>query len=93
MKRDKKGRFTKDEGDDDERFNLCVTLPSLKTILFFLISLIILLPWTVIFSRQKIFKKIFDFLELIMSKGEEEGETPKKMDYFTKLIKKEKNSI
>ena len=38
MKRDKKGRFTKDEGDDDERFNLCVTLPSLETILFFLIS-------------------------------------------------------
>jgi len=35
------------------------------------------------------FKKIFDFLELIMSKGEEE-ETPKKMVYFTKLLKKEK---
>ena len=92
MKHDKKGRFSKDEGDDDERFNLCITLPSFKTILFFLISLILLLPWTVIFSRLKIFKKIFDFLELIMSKGEEE-ETPKKMVYFAKLLKKEKNSI
>ena len=90
MNWDKKGIFSKYEVDDDERFNLSITPPSLKTIKFRLISLILLLPWTVIFSRLKIFKKIFDFLELIMSKGEEEEETPKKMFYFTKLLKKEK---
>jgi len=38
----------------------------------------------------KIIKKILDFLELIMSKGEEKEETQKKMVYFIKLRKKEK---
>ena len=88
----KKGRFSKDEGDDDERFNLCITLPSFKTILFWLFLLILLLPWTVIFAKFKIFKKVFDFFENIMSKGEEE-ETPKKMAYFTEWLKEEKKSI
>ena len=80
MKRDKKGRFSKEE-DDKEGFNLNITLPSFKTILFWLFLLILLLSWTVIFAKFKIFKKVFDFFENIMSKGEEE-ETPKKNGLF-----------
>ena len=81
MKRDKKGRFSKEE-DDKEGFNLNITLPSFKTILFWLFLLILSLPWTVIFAKFKIFKKVFDFFENIMSKGEEEEETPKKNGLF-----------
>ena len=80
MKCDKKGRFSKEE-DDKEGFNLNITLPSFKTILFWLFLLILLLPWTVIFAKFKIFKKVFDIFENIMSKGEEE-ETPKKNGLF-----------
>ena len=42
MKRDKKGRFSKEE-DDKEGFNLNITLLSFKNILFWLILLILLL--------------------------------------------------
>ena len=81
MKSDKKGSFSKEE-DDKEGFNLNITLPYFKTILFQLFLLILLLPWTVIFAKFKIFKKVFDFFENIMSKGEEEEETPKKNGLF-----------
>ena len=75
MKGDKKWRFFGEE-DDIEGFNLNITFPSFKSFLFWLILLILLLPWTVIFARFIIFKKIFDFFENVMSKSEEE-ETPK----------------
>ena len=50
MKRDQKGRFTK-ERDDNDGYNLSLTLPSFRSLLYWLILLIILLPWTVIFAR------------------------------------------
>ena len=84
MKRDQKGRFTKDR-DDNDGYNLSLTLPSFRSLLYWLILLVILLPWTVIFERFNICKKIFDFFENIMSKIGEDEDSPKKIVYFTKM--------
>ena len=90
MKCDKKGRFSKEE-DENDGYNINLALPSFRSLLCWLIIIVILLPWTVIFARFNIFKKIFGFFENLMSKREEEEETPKKMAYFIKkehIIKK-----
>ena len=90
MKRDKKGRFSKEE-DENDFCNLNLALPSFRSLLCWLIIIIILLSWTVIFARIHIFKTIFDFFENLMSIREEEEETPKKIAYFIKkehIIKK-----
>ena len=81
MKRDKKGRFSKEE-DENEGYNINFALPSFRSLLCWLIIIVILLPWTVIFARFNIFKKIFGFFENLMSKREEEAETPKKNGLF-----------
>ena len=76
MKRDKKGRFTKEDLSDD-RYEFRIFFPSLKNFFFIVLLIIIFLPWTIIISRCKIFEKIFHFFEDIMTRREEE-ETPKK---------------
>ena len=76
MKRDKKGRFSKEE-DENDGYNLNLALPSFRSLLCLLIIIVILLTWTVIFTRINIFKKIFYFFENLMSIREGE-ETPKK---------------
>ena len=81
MKRDQKGRFSK-EKEDNEGYNLSLTLPSFRSLLYWLIIIIILLPWTVIFERFNALRKIFDFFENIMSKRGEDEETPKKNGLF-----------
>ena len=81
MKRDKKGRFSKKEDENDD-YNINLALPSFRSLLCWLIIIVILLPWTVIFARFNIFKKIFGFFENLMSKREEEAETPKKNGLF-----------
>ena len=80
MKRDKKGRFTKEDLCND-KYELRVSFPSFKTFFFILFLIIIFLPWTIIISRSKILEKIFHFLEDIMTQREEE-ETPKKNGIF-----------
>ena len=85
MKRDQKGRFTKERDDNDgynDGYNLSLKLPSFRSLLYWLILLIILLPWTVIFARFNICKKIFDFFENIMSKRGEDEDSPKKNGLF-----------
>jgi len=79
MKRDKKGRFTKEDLCND-RYELRISFPSFKTFFFILFLIIIFLPWTIIISRSKILEKIFHFLEDIMTQREEE--TPKKNGIF-----------
>ena len=58
MKRDKKGRFSKEE-DENDGYNLNLALPSFRSLLCWLIIIVILLPLTVIFTRFNIFKKYF----------------------------------
>ena len=81
MKRDKKGRFSKEE-DENDGYNINLALPSFRSLLCWLIIIVILLPWTVIFARFNIFNNIFGFFENLMSKREEEAETPKKNGLF-----------
>ena len=80
MKRDKKGRFTKEDLCND-RFELRISFPSFKNFFFIVFLIIIFLPWTIIISRCRIFEKIFHFFEDIMTRREEE-ETPKKNVIF-----------
>ena len=81
MKRDKRGRFSKEE-NENEGYNLNLAFPSFRSLLCWLIIIVILLPWTVILARFNIFKKIYDFFEILMSKREGEEETSKKNGLF-----------
>ena len=78
MKRDQKGRFTKEDYSNDS-YEFKLSIPSLKNFIFIIMLIIIFLPWSVIISRIKIFEKIFHFFEDIMTKIKEEEE-PQKMN-------------
>ena len=80
MKRDKKGRFTK-EDFPNERYEFKFCLPSLKNFIFIILLIIIFLPWTVIISRFKLLEKIFQFFDDIVEIIEDE-ESPKKNGIF-----------
>ena len=80
MKRDKKGRFTK-EGCSNDRYEFKFVLPSFKNFIFILVLILILLPWTIIISKCKLLEKLFHFFEEIMIQREEE-EPQKKNGIF-----------
>ena len=79
MKRDKNGRFSKEQNDG---YKILLEIPSIKKMIYWLLFLIILLPWLVIGSRFNLITKIFDFLKKIMQKQNEEEEQPKKNGLF-----------
>ena len=80
MKRDQKGRFTKEDYSNDS-YEFKLSNPSLKNFIFIIMLIIIFLPWSVIISRIKIFEKIFHFFEDIMTEIKEE-EPQKKNGIF-----------
>ena len=80
MKRDKKGRFTK-EDFPNEKYEFKFCLPSFKNFIFIIFLIIIFLPWTVIISRCKLLEKIFQFFDNIMARIEDE-ESKKKNGIF-----------
>ena len=80
MKRDQKGRFTKEDYSNDS-YEFKLSIPSLKNFIFIIMLIIIFLPWSVIISRIKIFEKIFYFFEDIMTEIKEE-EPQKKNGIF-----------
>ena len=80
MKRDPKGRFTKEDYSNDS-YEFKLSIPSLKNFIFIILLIIIFLPWSVIISRIKIFEKIFHFFEDIMTEIKEE-EPQKKNGIF-----------
>jgi hypothetical protein len=80
MKRDQKGRFTKEDYSNDS-YEFKLSIPSLKNFIFIIMLIIIFLPWSVIISRIKIFEKIFHFFEDIMTEIKEE-EPQKKNGIF-----------
>ena len=81
MKRDQKGRFTKEDFTNDS-YEFRLILPSFKIFIFILLLILIFLSWTVIISRCKILIKIFHFFEEIMTQREEEEEPQKKNGIF-----------
>ena len=80
MKKDKKGRFAKDDYSD-ERYEFKLWLPSFKNFIFNIILILIFLIWSIIISRCKVFAKIFLFFNDIMTQ-KEEGESQKKNGIF-----------
>ena len=81
MSRDKKGRFKK----DNEGFNITFNLPSLKSTIYWIIIIALLMPWIIIFLRFEILQKIIKkFEELLLVNTTENDGTPKKTDYFIK---------
>ena len=80
MKRDPKGRFTKEYYSNDS-YEFKLSIPSLKNFIFIIMFIIIFLPQSVIISRIKIFEKIFHFFEDIMTEIKEE-EPQKKNGIF-----------
>ena len=80
MKRDKKGRFSKEDLSNDS-YEFRLILPSFKNFIFILLIILVFLPWTVIISRCKFLEKIFHFFEKIMAQREEE-EPQKKNGIF-----------
>ena len=80
MKRDQKGRFTKEDYSNDS-YEFKLSIPSLKNFIFIILLILIFLPWSVIISRIKIFEKIFHFFEDIMTEIKEE-EPQKKNGIF-----------
>ena len=76
MKRDQKGRFTKEDYSNDS-YGFKLSIPSLKNFIFIILLIIIFLPWSVIISRVKIFEKIFRFFEDIMTEIKEKKKKKK----------------
>ena len=80
MKRDKKGRFSKEDISNDS-YEIRLVLPSFKYFIFILFIVLVFIPWTVIISRCKLLEKIFHFFEDIMIQKEVE-EPQKKNGIF-----------
>ena len=80
MKRGQKGRFAKEDFNNDS-YEFRIIFPSLKNFIFIILLILIFLPWSVIISRSKIFEKIFHFFEDIMTQMKEE-EPQKKNGIF-----------
>ena len=78
--RDKNGRFIKKE---EEGLKVNFSLPSMKTMICWIILFVIMLPWMEIVSKLKIFQKIFDFVESLMLMEKDALETPKKNGLFS----------
>ena len=57
MKRDEKGRFTKDE-DDGKGYKFSLTFPSLTTLIYWIFIGVVILPWAIIFERCNALKKL-----------------------------------
>ena len=80
MKRDKKGRFAK-EDYFNESYEISLCFPSLKNFIIIILLAFILFPWAIIISKCKLLEKVFSFFDDIMTRRDEE-ESPKKNGIF-----------
>ena len=76
MKRDKNGRYTKEDG-----YSLCVS-PSIKKLVYWAFIFIVILPWLVIGSKFNLIQKTFEIFEEMLLRSDENGETTKKSGLF-----------
>lgn len=80
-KRDSKGRFSKNEYEENNNFTLAI--PTFKSILKWISLIIVLFPWIIIISKFNLFEKmeeVFDFL--YNERNEETTENGKKSGLF-----------
>ena len=80
MKRDGKGRFTKDE-DDSKGYKFSLTFPSLTTLIYQIFIGVIILLLGIIFERCNALKKISDLFDSVFAPNDD-IETPKKNGIF-----------
>ena len=84
MKRDSKGRFTKENsGDNNKVYKLSLNLPSFTSLIYWVFIFIIIILWAIILERSNALKKIFDLFVHIMV-PQEKSDNSKKMEYFIK---------
>ena len=75
--RDGKERFTKYK---KEGHKVSFLLPSIKAITYWIFIFVILLPWIVIGSKFHLLRKLFNLMDELMLKNEEDS--PKKNGLF-----------
>ena len=71
-KRDAKGRFSKNN-DEDEKDNLILTIPTFKTIAKWISIILVLFPWIIIFSKFNIFQKLENIFDILYNERNEEN--------------------
>ena len=76
MKRDEKGRFTKDEYDS-KGYKFSLTFPSLTTLIYWIFIGVVILPWAIILERFNALKKIPELLDNVFA-PKDDSESPKK---------------
>ena len=82
MKRDSKGRFTKENsGDNNKGYKLSLNLPSFYSLIYLVFIFIIIILWAIILERSNTLKKIFDLFDHILV-PQEESDNPKKNGIF-----------
>ena len=80
-KRDSKGRFSKNEYEENNNFTLAIS--TFKSILKWISLIIVLFPWIIIIYKFNLFEKmeeVFDFL--YNERNEETTENGKKSGLF-----------
>ena len=78
--RDTNGRFVKKTNEENR---LTLIFPSLKSLLYWILMLIIFFPWITILSKLNLFEKMKVILEsLIISNNEENSDNGKKGGLF-----------
>ena len=70
-KRDAKGRFSKDDGDESN--NLILTIPTFTTILKWISITLVLLPWLIIISKFNVFQKLEIIFDILYKERNEEN--------------------
>ena len=70
-KKDAKGRFSKDDGDESN--NLILTIPTFTTILKWISITLVLLPWLIIISKFNIFQKLEIIFDILYKERNEEN--------------------
>ena len=79
MKRNKNGRFAR----DDDWYNISLNFPSFKAIVFWRLIFVIILPWLYVLSKLNIFEKINSIFERLFSlSSNDEKDSPKKNGIF-----------
>ena len=79
--RDSKGRFAK---GSEEGLKITVHVPTLTNIIYWILLLIIFMPWISVVCRLEILKRLLSFFDnLLLMTATEEKDIPKKNGLFS----------
>ena len=86
MRRDRNGRFSK---ASDEGLNVSFNIPSLKTIIYWIVFIVFLMPWIIIVQRSDAFGTLFNIFEDLMGVNSNDSTEQPKKKWKCGSIKKE----